>query len=72
MDRLKDEFGNQIEFVDLNYDDPSLNPVRDQYGITNRSQYALVNTNGEVIKRWFGYIDEADVAGELESFLANP
>lgn len=36
------------------------------------AQYVLVNARGEVVQRWFGPLDEDQVARALREFLANP
>ena len=69
MNGLKERFVGQIEFVILDWDDPTLNDVRTQLGITDRTQYALANAAGDVIKRWYGQLNEARVAAELEALL---
>ncbi len=69
MSGLEDEFSGQIEFVTLDWDDPSLNDVRRQLGITDRTQYVLAATGGEVVKRWYGILNEAQLKTELEAFL---
>lgn len=70
MNRLKAEFGEQIVFVDLDIDDRSLNGIRQSYGISDRSQYLLVDENNTVIQWWFGPLSEADVQNALTNFLA--
>lgn len=69
VNRLKAEFRDQIEFIDLNIDDKSLDPIREKYLITGRTQYVLVDTNDEVVKRWFGPLDFAMVYEQIESYL---
>lgn len=70
VNRLKAEFGEQIVFVDLDIDDRSLNGIRQSYGISDRSQYLLVDENNTVIQWWFGPLSEADVQNALTNFLA--
>ena len=69
MNGLKERFVGQIEFVILDWDDPTLNDARTRLGITDRTQYALANAAGDVIKRWYGQLNEARVAAELEALL---
>ena len=63
-------FREDLEVVDLNIDDPSLDDTRTKYGITGRSQYVLVGPDDEVIQRWFGPLSFEDVKAEIETYLA--
>ncbi len=66
---LQERFGDRIEFVELDFDDSSLNDTRRQLGITAQAQYVVVNADGEIVARWFGIIDEGRVASELDNLL---
>lgn len=69
MNGLEERFAGQIEFAILDWDDPTLNDTRTRLGITDRTQYALANAAGDVIKRWYGQLNEARMATELEALL---
>ena len=69
MNRLEEQYGDQIEFVLLNVDDPGSLPMRQQYDIVARSQYVLVDANGAVVQKWFGYISEEDIARAFDEHL---
>lgn len=56
MNGLKNEFAGQVDFFDLNIDDPGLDGLRTEFDISGRSQYLLVDGNGEIVRRWFGPI----------------
>ena len=68
--RLEDKYSDQIEFVWLNIDDASTLPMRQQYDIVRRSQYALVAPDGQPVRKWFGYLSEDEVAQALDEYLA--
>lgn len=72
MNGLQAQFGEQIEFVVLDIDDPATLPLRQHYNMVQRTNYVLVNARGEVVQRWFGPLDEDQVARALREFLANP
>lgn len=72
MNGLQAQFGEQIEFIVLNIDDPATLPLRQQYNMVQRTNYVLVNARGEVVQRWFGALNEDEVARALREFLANP
>lgn len=69
MDRLKAEFGDEITFIDLNIDDPAAREVMRDYGFRGRSEYALVDANGDIVRRWFGPLNEGEVVAGLLEFL---
>lgn len=69
MNGLEERFDGQIEFVLLDWDDPTLNDARARLGITDRTQYVLANAAGDAVKRWYGLLDEAQVGTELEELL---
>ena len=69
MSGLEEKFAGQIEFVTLDWDDSTLDELRGQLGITDRTQYVLVNAGGDAVKRWYGLLNEAQVGTELEEFL---
>ncbi|MBZ0301820.1 MAG: hypothetical protein K8J31_18880 [Anaerolineae bacterium] len=71
MHGLKTKYSDQIEFVMLDFDDISLNPTRRKYGITDRSQYVLIDGNDQVVHRWYGFLDPAEVEQVLDSFLTS-
>lgn len=69
MNGLKDEFAGEIDFFDLDVDKPETAAVRQGYGFTGRSQYLLINAQGEVVQRWFGPLSNTMIAEELRAWL---
>jgi hypothetical protein len=70
VDGLKDEFAGQIDFFDLDVDMAETAAVRQEFGFTGRSQYALLDAEGNVVRRWFGPLQETmakEVAAVLRS-----
>lgn len=70
MSGLTNTFKEQVEFILLDWDNSTLNDIRQELGITARTQYVLVDANGMVVKRWYGILDEGSVANEIESLIA--
>ncbi|MEO0563189.1 MAG: hypothetical protein AAF125_13865 [Chloroflexota bacterium] len=70
MNRLEAQFGDQIQFILLDVDDPDSLPLRQQHNMIQRSAYALVDANGEVVQRWFGALNADSVSADLAAFLA--
>jgi len=69
VDRLKARYGAEIEFIMLDVDDPATRPMRERYDIVAQSQYVLANAAGEPQQKWFGYLQESEVAGVFDAFL---
>ncbi len=69
MSGLQESFAGRIEFVVLDYDDPAHDARRSQLGITAQAQYLIVDGDGAIASRWFGLLDELQVAAELERLL---
>lgn len=72
MNRLEQQFGGQITFIHLNYDDPTAFDRAMEYGLMGRSQYALVDESANVVRRWIGPLDEAQITAAFEEFLSAP
>ncbi len=70
LQALAEQFAGKVEFVRVNVDNPADTATRQRFGLVDRSQYALVNAQGEVVKRWFGLLNEARVSSELEALIA--
>jgi thioredoxin 1 len=70
LQALAQQFQGQIAFVRLDVDNPADTPTRQRFGLVDRSYYALVNAQGEVVKRWVGFLNEARIASELEALIA--
>ena len=66
---LRDEFGDEIQFIWLNVDSAITLPLREQYGIVHRTNYVLVDATGAVHSRWFGYLNDDELSTALQTFL---
>ena len=67
---LQETFAGLIDFVLLDYDDDSHDAKRRELGITAQAQYVLVNAAGEIVKKWFGALDQGRVVDELQALLS--
>lgn len=70
MYRLTAEFGDRVDFIHLNIDVDNTRPVRERFGIVQRSNYVLIDAAGQEVQRWFGPLDEATVAQFLRDYLS--
>jgi len=68
---LEATFDGQVEFVTLDWDDPSFDDIREKLGITDRTQYVLVDPEGMVVKRWYGILSEGAVESEIEDIITS-
>ncbi len=71
MNRLKEEFGEEITFIDLNIDDRSTLDMRNQYGFRGRSEYALVDADDNIVRRWYGPLNEGELVAALLEFVVS-
>jgi hypothetical protein len=54
----------------VDFDDTDLQPVRDRFGITDRSQYVLIDAAGSVVQRWYGVLDTATMQKAFDEYLS--
>lgn len=52
---LESEYGDQIEFVAINIDDPSSAEAKERFGYRVQPHFFLVDENGDVVQQWLGY-----------------
>lgn len=55
MRELEQTYGDEIEFVLLNIDDPDTREAQQTYGFRVQPYFILVDAGGEVIGQWVGY-----------------
>ncbi|MBZ0280879.1 MAG: hypothetical protein K8L97_09065 [Anaerolineae bacterium] len=70
MDGLQAQFGDRIDFVGLNIDVPETLPIREQFDMVQRSTYALIDAQGNIIQRWYGYLDQEAMTQVFNDYLA--
>lgn len=70
MNRLEEQFAAQIEFFHLNVSLVETLPIREEYGMVRRSQYQLLDGNGESLMSWFGPLYEESMVLQLNDLLA--
>jgi hypothetical protein len=54
----------------LDIDDEGTLAARERFDIVARSQYVLIDAQGNVIQKWFGFLDEAQVDAAISEYLA--
>ena len=71
MSGLEDTFEGRVDFIMLDWDDSSFDEIRQQLGITDRTQYVLVAPDGSILQRWYGILNEESVANDIETYLTS-
>jgi hypothetical protein len=66
---LQETFGDRIDFIHLNVDLAVTNSARERFGLTNRSQYLLVDPQGNIIDKWTGFLDQTTVEQAIQTYL---
>lgn len=69
VDGLEREYGEQIEFVYLNIDDPSTAAAKEKYGYRYQPHFFLVDANGEVVQEWLGPVKREQFVQAFEMVL---
>lgn len=59
---LEAQYGNEIEFVYLNIDEPATLPAKQALSFRFQPHFVLLDADGQVIEEWLGYVE----AGEFE------
>ncbi len=70
MDGLQAQFGDRIDFIGLNIDVAETLPVREQFDMVQRSTYTLIDAQGNVVQRWYGYLDQEVMTQFFNEYLA--
>lgn len=70
MSGLEDTFDGQVDFILLDWDDQSADAQREALNITARTQYVLVDPDGNVVQRWYGLLSESQVQADIEAAIA--
>jgi len=67
---LENEYGERIEFVYLNIDDPETTAAKEKYGYRVQPHFFLVDGNGEVVEEWLGQVSRDAFVTAFETVLA--
>lgn len=67
---LENEYGEQIEFVYLNIDDPETAAAKEKYGYRVQPHFFLVDEDGQVVEQWLGPVNRDTFVSAFESVLA--
>lgn len=71
MYRLQQQLSNRMDVIIFDVDNNDVTQTRYNFGMRSRSQYVLIDANQNVIKSWFGTLDEAAMMAELDQLLGS-
>ena len=69
VEALGTQFADKIDVINLNIDVSETQAVRDRFNITDRSQYIFVDATGNPIQKWYGFIDQTQIAKAIQDYL---
>lgn len=69
--RLEQEYFGQIDFIYLDQYDEANQDVFSRYGLRGRPIFLLLRPDGTEVRRWFGFVTEADLRTALDGLLAS-
>lgn len=70
MDGLQATYGEQIAFYHVDIDDRAQTELSRPFGVWRRSQYILLDSEGNILHEWNGYLRQDEVSHVLEGALA--
>jgi len=69
VDALAKQFDGKVDLVSLNIDVPETQAARNEFNITDRSQYVFIDAKGNTIQRWYGFLDDTNIAQTIQDYL---
>ena len=71
MNRLQETLGDRIDVINLDVEQSITRDIRQEYGILERTRYVLLDSEGKVVQRWFGTLNEGEIYAFIEEYLAS-
>jgi len=72
VEKLHQRYGEQVNFVMLNIDDPQVAAQVADYGATSVPQFTLLNAEAQPIETWVGKVPKTIFTQTFEQVLAAP
>jgi thioredoxin-related protein len=66
---LEAEYGEAIEFMLLDIDDPANDEAKRRFGYRFQPHFFLVDANGEIVQQWLGIVSEAQFRAAFDALL---
>jgi hypothetical protein len=64
---LEAEWGDRVNFVYLDIDDPNTQPFKAALGYQYQPHLFMVDGDGTVLQQWVGFVDEGTLERALEA-----
>jgi hypothetical protein len=62
---LEQQWGDKVNFVYLDIDDPQTAPFKRALGYQYQPHLFLLDGQGTILREWVGFVSEEDLAGAL-------
>lgn len=69
VNELAAEYGDQVEFVYLDIDDPNNDEAKEKYGYRYQPHFFIVDEADEVQEQWVGSVPKENLVAALDTFL---
>ena len=66
---LEAEYGERINFVYLDIDDPATKELKEALNYRYQPQYFLLDGQGKVLKQWADYVEEEELRASFDAVL---
>jgi len=66
---LEAEYSGKINFAFLDADDPATEQFKRDFGFRVQPEFYLVDGQGQVIMKWFGYVSAEEFRAEFQQAL---
>ena len=67
---LRREYGDRIDFVRFNVDNPETQAAKEQYGYRYQPHFFLVDGAGQIVASWLGRVAEETFVEAFNKVLA--
>lgn len=69
IEKAKTSYGEKVEFLSINVDDPDNDKIVDQYGVSPIPTVVFINPDGEVVSYAIGFSGEKIISSGIEKIL---
>jgi hypothetical protein len=66
---LEQQWGDRINFVYLDIDDPDTTPFKRDFGYRYQPHFLLLDGQGQIVDQWVGPVAEGTFVSAFESLL---
>ena len=66
---LEDQYGERMNFVYLDIDDPATKPFKDDLGYRSQPHFFLLDRDGRILRQWQGYVNVDEFQRAFEAVL---